>query len=93
MSETGAAELESADSALPRIPASEVAPSEVAPSEATAAEVAAPRVAAAQAELAKVADTDVELQPERYRAVHSHLQAALADTDTHTDTHQRGPSS
>lgn len=80
MSTTEVAQPGSADSALPGIPASEVAPPE-----ATAAEVAAPGVAAAEAELAEVADTDVELQPERYRAVNSHLQAALADTDTDPD--------
>lgn len=50
--------------------------------EVPAAETRAAAVVAAELELAKVADTDVELQPERFRAVHTHLQAALAETDT-----------
>ena len=36
-----------------------------------------PEIAAAVAELAAIADADVEAHPERYRTVHGRLQAAL----------------
>jgi hypothetical protein len=38
---------------------------------------ASPEIAAAVAELAAIADADVEAHPERYRTVHGRLQAAL----------------